>query len=802
MTGVVQEHNFEKRIQKQIGCMAGFLHIFDRHQILTGKRLCSNKRLPPSAVADSASETEKPVGSPAIESEKQHQFETRSIPSPDKFKQSPMVVVSAPRSPAPELLTPVGTPTKSPLPLPVFHGTKSSMWKFGKETPRLSLDSRATVDAKGRLKPRELKTSASMPTTNREKNSGEESDGNDKDQNRSPSVIAKLMGLERLPESDPEEAEKQPELRRSASESRANRDLQQYRFIDGVNFQLKQSLQSNHQQNVQSNLQSKMAMAKDPKEYNAVRNCRVETGRQQPNRGIGQRKCFYDSADFFPEPKQNVSIYGEIEKRLRMRGIDEPSKDLEKLKQILEALQLKGLLHSNNKPPPNQSTSRNLVYDRTFDDSPIVVMKPGRSTSPISRQAGRIGSDSPPASFRARPGLRRDSCFEAPPVTRYRRDSLEIEKNSNVRTAARGRNSSSPTRSESSAKSPVRRRPLNIETQRRMGSDSVEQRRVSPVQSPKIGSRRSGPEQPTNQSPRNRRRPTEIRRKEESKVFSPTEDESSTLSESSFSTNSHIDLESSKAEEYNKDGRNILERCDKLLHSIAEMTAATAELQPSPVSVLDSSFYKEESSPSPVMKRNVDFKGQLTESEDDMWSCPAPDSSQSDDCEFTYVSDVLRASTYLPEDSDVFLLLEKQQYLRGKDTSKVSRLQRRLTFDTVNEIVNKKRDLPPWKAAADTTASGSSSSSVNQIWSEFQRIQVKDSSTTDDLFEVICGVLRKDLAGDAVNAWEDCPVEMSEVVLDIERLIFKDLIGETIGELGGGYSQQAASSYLRRKLVF
>lgn len=67
-----------------------------------------------------------------------------------------------------------------------------------------------------------------------------------------------------------------------------------------------------------------------------------------------------------------------------------------------------------------------------------------------------------------------------------------------------------------------------------------------------------------------------------------------------------LGLQRSKPEDYN-DGRNLLERCDKLLHSIAEITAN--ELQPSPVSVLDSSFYKEESSPSPVMKRTVDFEG-------------------------------------------------------------------------------------------------------------------------------------------------------------------------------------------------
>ena len=56
--------------------------------------------------------------------------------------------------------------------------------------------------------------------------------------------------------------------------------------------------------------------------------------------------------------------------------------------------------------------------------------------------------------------------------------------------------------------------------------------------------------------------------------------------------------------EEHKGGRSLPEKCDKLLHSTAEMTAT--ELQPSPVSVLDK---YESSSPSPVMKRSIDFKG-------------------------------------------------------------------------------------------------------------------------------------------------------------------------------------------------
>lgn len=171
--------------------------------------------------------------------------------------------------------------------------------------------------------------------------------------------------------------------------------------------------------------------------------------------------------------------------------------------------------------------------------------------------------------------------------------------------------------------------------------------------------------------------------------------------------------------------------------------------------------------------------------------------SESDDCDFVYVSEILRASNYLPEDSDVFfLLLEKQQHLKGKDTSRVSTLERRLIFDIINEILDRNRQLPPWKAASRQT-------SVPEIWSEFRRIRERDESE-EDLFEVICGVLKKDLAGDAINGWGDCycSVELSDAVLDIERLIFKDLIGETIRDLASFAPNSGKLSALCRKLVF
>lgn len=172
----------------------------------------------------------------------------------------------------------------------------------------------------------------------------------------------------------------------------------------------------------------------------------------------------------------------------------------------------------------------------------------------------------------------------------------------------------------------------------------------------------------------------------------------------------------------------------------------------------------------------------------------------SQDCNFLYVSDIVRASHYLPQDSDVFLLLEKQQYLRGKDTCKVSRLQRKLIFDTVNEILERNRRLPPWKV--DTW--GNHEPSLDKVWSEFLRVRERERDVAQDLFDTICGVLKKDLAGDGIFGWVDCPLEMSEAILDIERLIFKDLIGEAIRDLAALESSNKAAlqSLPRRKLVF
>ncbi|KAK4418326.1 protein LONGIFOLIA 1 [Sesamum alatum] len=804
-TGLVEEHNLEKQIKKQMGCMAGFLQLFDRHQILSGKRLYSAKRLPSSPVGDTTSDSEKSApASPAISREYGKPKQPYSAaPSPESTKLPPTAEL---RSPVAAAAAVAELPPKSPLPLPIFElkeGTKSS-WKFCKEAPRLSLDSRATTDAKGGLHPKEIRTGSSILSTANRCDSIASDANDESQQHRSPSVIARLMGLEPLSDSSSSEPEKMPELRRSASESRVSRDLFHSRFIaEESNFSSKHPVPpySGLFNNVMKGNVPGDAHYADPRNY-LLKN----VNKAEPPKGLNRgsfnssspwkasqhRKSFFDSGDFFPEPRQSASIYGEIESRLRMRGIEEPSKDLETLKQILEALQLKGLLHSRKPSEQNQVSHRNIVYD----ESPIVVMKP---STPYNR---RTGNDYSPSNSRNQVrGVRRNYSYtgENSPSVSPRRDR-------NVQSPTRTGRSPSPTTTTRSEGNAVRRRsnslvkpkPVSVETQRRTNESTVN-RRVSPVHSPKLNSRRTGPDSTVNnRSPRSKKTTSEIHQKEKITTVVAAEDESSSVSGSSITTST--DTDRWKTEEY-KEGRNLLERCDKLLHSIAEMTAA--DMQPSPVSVLDSSFYKDESStPSPVTtRRNIDFKDHSSELEDEICS-PVTSSvgSKSEeiscDSDFVYISDVLNASRYLPDESNVFLLLEKQQCVKGKDTSKASRLQRKLIFDTINEILDRNRRLPPWKVVYCKP-------SLDKVWSEFERI--REHERGDDLFETVCGVLKKDLDRDAVTGWGDCPVEMSEVILDMERLIFKDLISETIRELAALASRSTLSSSCvmpRRKLVF
>lgn len=754
-TGIIHDHNsLEKHIQKNMGCMAGF---FNLSGLLPGGKRFSPKRLPSSSspfdsTFDAATAVSS-VSSPAFSSE-------LSKPPPPPPQQQKQIMISKP-----EPMTPTVEKEKPKSTTP---------WKFSRDAPRLSLDSRFVVDAKGSLHPREIKTMK------------HDRDDGEKQRPASPSVIARLMGLEAT---TPKEPERKMELRRSASESRSRDLIDPYQFLDSNTF----VRESNRIEQITQKLNASKAMLNHhyqaaSEHPNGVVFGTVKTDKMTP-------RSRFDSADFLPKriplPTTTAFVFGEIEKRLRMSGIEESSRDLETLKQVLDAIHLKGLLHSI--PLSNSKQKQNLVFnDRRFLDtsSPIVVMKPAKSRpsnqslKPVNRRNSNLGTESAP-----------------------------------VRSPRRERNN----RSGGSAAVPaaaVRRRPaaMRMETGRREREASS-----SPVQSPRV---RRGMDRTAGGSPRRTISTAEICRRE--KARGGGEDEVvSIVSESSYSSCSHGDAERWKPEEHSREGggRTLLERCDKLLHSIAAMTSTTttaavaddatcinsiaAELQPSPVSVLDSSFNKDddEELPSPVMKRTIHFKEELEqvveqEEHEMLWS---PSSSatafhrEQDSSDLSYVSDVLRASKYLhPSDVDRFLFLEKQQLLKGEDVSKSSLIRRRLIFDTITEILDWRQRIPPWNPTSPARNLVSKKPSLSGIWSEFQRIQ--DPGPTNDLFDTMCGVLKKDLTQDSISGWGNYAVEISDTVLDMERLIFKDLIGETIRDLASFSGDNATAP--RRKLVF
>ncbi|CAH9070530.1 unnamed protein product [Cuscuta epithymum] len=688
---------------RRIGCMPGFFQLFYRHHILAGKRLHTTKLLTPfTEVDDSTSEPENTTPPPETWKGSAEGYPSKVVavpPSPTKrSRESPSSSFSS-----------VITPLISPRTLPIFEvkdGARPS-WKIHKEAPRLSLDSRATVDSKGSLQPKELQQPSSYISASHSGIAKDKVFTSDDDvkARRHPSVIAKLMGLEALPQSVSETAHG-AELRRSASESRVStRDLFNCHTIDGNDFELKGT---NH-------LNSHMP--------NCVVVDNVEIDNRKPmSRALSStswsppqyRKSFYDRLDVFPDPKQTAPLHVDIDKRL-----DGPSKDLETLKQILESLQLKGLLRA--KKPSGRIDQLNVIYDDprfSFEESQIVVMKPSRSISSINRKDIKSSDGS--------------------------------------------------LRCPNSVISP---RGLNVDPQQRE-REPIQNQKFFPLQSHKGISRSISEKNIIKQS--GAKNPWE---------HVHQEDEITTLA-----------AEERLNREENNEGRSLLKRCDKLIQSIAEMTAT--DLQPSPVSVLDSSFYKDESpSPSPTRKRRIGFLGDF--SKEISTTEISPVQLKSDDAafdsDFSYIADIVKASHYLPKGSDIFLLLEKQHFFKREDTSKNCRLQRRLIFGTTTEILNRsEKQLPPWKVYSWPNCIYANSS-TEKVLSEFQRIQERGSS--DDLFEIICTALKKDLAQDGVNGWADCPVEMSEAVLDIERLVYKDLMGEAIRDL-------ASFAPPRRKLVF
>ncbi|KAI3895260.1 hypothetical protein MKX03_030609 [Papaver bracteatum] len=286
---------------------------------------------------------------------------------------------------------------------------------------------------------------------------------------------------------------------------------------------------------------------------------------------------------------------------------------------------------------------------------------------------------------------------------------------------------------------------------------------------------------------------------------------------------------------------------------LAELTAATPE-QPSPVSVLDASFYRDDlSSPDektqnpdeyPVEEQNptdldhlhrgrkklenvehlVQKLRRLNSTHDESKTDYIASLCENSNPDHRYVSEILLASGLLlgdlesglmslqphpsghPINPDLFYVLEQTKtsnnYLTGTEKSceenavasnahQQEKLHRKLVFDSVNEILEHKLDsvgplLNPWlqsnKLAGRTL---NAQQLLRDLCSEIEKlVQGSENSACNfDGDDFLKNILLKDVVG-VSHKWAVSNGEVSGVVLDVEKLMFKDLIDEIVnGEI-------------------
>ncbi|CAN1839918.1 Protein LONGIFOLIA 1 [Linum perenne] len=753
-----------------------------------------------------------------------------------------------------------------------------------KELPRLSLDSRersmkASISDSKRNSYLERDLQKMTNSNERVYNVQQSSSGNP---NRPASLVAKLMGLETLPDS---ELASQPGSLKTSLNDRTDSFSRSFKQTDvNVGIRIPKSPRSLMKEPVSPrrknpDLQMK-PISKLPIEPAPWKQLDGPRGAQKSTFKVA--KVPVKTQNSFP------SVYSEIEKRLKDLEFKQSGKDLRALKQILEAMQAKGLLETgkeeqdskfvtqpdfdmksatpNQRPglPRQQNLQENLATAsrtrasnsmRTYD-SPIVIMKPAKlaeksgippsSMIPIDGlpMLRRIQNGGYASNRQGTPASSRAVKDQSPRNSHREPVSIPGDKKTSVSRGIRSNHTSSKPQhsaresTSSSIKgtgsvSPrLQQKKLELERRSRPPtppSDTSKPRRQSgrqPTESASPGGkyRMRAPKQPQNDD-----QLSQI--STESRTSSYQGDDISMHSDSSTVA---FDKETSKYEEEEV--------------PVVELVAAPE--QPSPVSVLDSSVYKDDAiSPvkqipnmledSTVSSLTSDISRKKLKNIDNLVQKLRRLNSTHDEastdyiaslCEkntnpdHRYISEILLASGLLlrdlgsgtafqlhqsghPINPELFCVLEqtKASNLQTKEENipletchtrrTAEKLHRKLIFDAVNEILVAKLDLPGASPVPPRMKSGklakktiTAQKLLKELCSEIEQLQVVekpecrlDEEEEDGLKAILCeDVVRRS------GSWTVFDNEVSGMVLDVERLIFKDLVGEIVmGETAG-----------------
>ncbi|KAL5197083.1 hypothetical protein ABZP36_000595 [Zizania latifolia] len=540
---------------------------------------------------------------------------------------------------------------------------------------------------------------------------------------------------------------------------------------------------------------------------------------------------------------RTASLYAEIERRFGGLEFFECNKDFRALR-ILGALHAKDAKRQSDGnvtlPVAAQQAGDALNTSSRSFPSPIVVMKPARITE---QQPGvSLASADPLAGFR---GLRKLQARYSPGIGEHQTSTSEKVYSHIARAQSRSdepvSTASSPRHTGSSSPRPVQRKAESERRSRPPVSPKSPSKNSSEAASPRGRTR-------TKSSQGKSHRENEVSKSPGSRISLAKQVDISIMdSQKPLVISSSFVQASNTASTQNHKGPSSVLASDQKINSLENI--------PSPVSVLDTSYYHTRISDS--------FKDGEIHTSEDCWNPNSlPDTPQSktssevsqikpenlealiqkleqlqsmnDEAANTkdhqYIYEILLTSGLLhkelsfaampgqvwpsscPINPELFLILEQTkpdfasatQTVTKSSNANSEKLHRKLVFDLVNEILAQKMSI---HSSASQSAKLLRSSKITgwrlfkDLCTEVDRLQSESSMlkcSEEDEDESMC------LVEDALNGredWRSFGSELQSMVLDIERSIYKELIDEVIcGEATG--KAQSGQWKITRQLSF
>ncbi|KAL6841695.1 hypothetical protein ACP4OV_028207 [Aristida adscensionis] len=686
-----------------------------------------------------------------------------------------------------------------------------------KDLPRLSLDSRKESLSPGsRLKSSSYKrTDDTLLDALRPQDSPSH--------RRANSVIAKLMGLEEATIATGVLVSGDHEPSRSPRPVQATENEQPSRSPrDSCVLQLKN--------------ESSMHKTKPPQRI------LTETApwRQQERGAINTTAPQCREAEVRP---RTASIYADIERRLGGLDFLESNKDF-------RALKILGALHAKDVKRQNDSNAGSVAVQRSGDDvttssenfqPPIVVMKPARN---MGKPGVTLSSVAPRAGLRS---LRKLPPGDFPLAGKN--ETCISEKNHSWTARA-------PSKSEESISNASSPRPTGSSSPRLVQKKADSERRSRPPVSPKSPSKKSN--EAASPRGRTRSKPSQVKSHRDNEVLQNTGNRISLAKQvdvNIMDCQTSLGVSSSFIQPINtaatSSHKGPFMGSDQNIHSLDNI--------PSPVSVLDTSFYhkrisdsftdgethsseecwnpnslpdtpqsKTSSEVSQIKPENLEALiqklEQLQSMNDEAAKAKEHMASNTANKDHRYIYEILVASGLLhkelnfaaipgqhrqscyPINPELYLILEQtkpdftsasQVVGAAKKNSKpyTGKLHRRLVFDLVNEIIAQKMNI-----------CGPTTRSVKFLqprklsgWQLF-----KDLCTEVDRLIKCCEEdeeVDENMVLSDDKDWRSFDTEQNAMVLDIERSIFKDLVDEVVGG-EATEKTQFVQWKLRRQLSF